>query len=337
VLNLMEKRKFKRIVPFSAGKDSEATLIWACEKFGPENITAVFCDVKWDHQLTYDHLMYVVEKLGCELIILCSKKYNGIVDLAVKKRFPSATRRLCTVFLKVEPMIDYILDDCNCNVMIYQGIRADESEARSLMDAQCTYFKYYFEPFETNSKIIERYTSLKKLNKVQTKKLQKAKDRLALGKEDKKYHTYSKKDVFAFRENYCDDIERPFFNATANEVIYFSLNRGFLIHPFYFMGISRIGCFPCIMATLSEMEIIVDKFSEVIDKIRDGEKLANSSFFGINYIPNRYHTGLDIKSGTSFPYIDDVVRYLKDRSATGDLFADDKEVNGCKSVYAVCE
>lgn len=36
--------KVKVIVQFSGGKDSQACLIKACEDFGANNVTAVFCD-----------------------------------------------------------------------------------------------------------------------------------------------------------------------------------------------------------------------------------------------------------------------------------------------------
>jgi len=329
----------KRVVGLSGGKDGQATLIWACEKFGPEKVTAVFCDVKWDHEITYKHIDYLIEQLGCEFVNLTSHKFDGMVGMVdLKKRFPSTTRRFCTTHLKVEPMIDYILS-LDSHVIIYQGIRADESAERSLMESQCAYFKYYFEPYETNSKIVTRFSAMPKLNKVQAAKLEKAKVRLAKGKEDAKFHTYRKADVFAFCAQYADDVERPFFNATANEVIYYSLNKGFSINPLYFLGVSRIGCFPCVMATIEEMDIIRLNYPEVIEKIRDAERKTGSSFFGPGYIPARYHTGkvMTKKGLKTFPYIDDVIRYLQDRKATGDLFANDPEVNGCKSVYAICE
>ncbi len=47
--------------------------------------------------------------------------------------------------------------------------------------------------------------------------------------------------------------------------------------------------------------------------------------------------------GNKYPTIDDVVRYVNDRKATGDLFAEieayEKEKSGrrCMSVYNICE
>lgn len=326
----------KVIVPFSGGKDSQATLLYAVEKYGADKITAVFNDLKWDHEITYNHIKYVTDKLGVKLVNLFSDKYDGFVDLCKKKTFPSRTRRICTIHLKIEPMIDYVLS-LKSNVIILQGIRADESKERALMNEQCRFFKYYFEPYQTNSMIVEKYEAAEKLSARQKEALEKAKSQLAKGKEDEKYHDYRKEDVFEFCKMYSDDIDRPFFTKTANEVIYFSLNRGFQIHPFYFIGVSRIGCFPCIYATLDEMTLIVNDFPEIIDKIRELEKEAEGSFFGPGYIPKRYQTGFDKKSGKKFPTIDDVVRYINDRQATGNLFENDPVVTGCRSVYAICE
>jgi hypothetical protein len=77
-----------------------------------------------------------------------------------KKRFPSTKARFCTEELKVKPMIDFILDrkaDC----LIIQGVRKDESEARSAMKEQCTFFKYYFTPYRTNTMIVNRLSAVK--------------------------------------------------------------------------------------------------------------------------------------------------------------------------------
>ncbi len=224
----------KILVPFSGGKDSQATLIYACEKYGVDNVTALFCDTKWEHEITYTHIDYVIKKLGVNYIDLVSKKYNGMIDLAVKKkRFPATKSKFCTTELKVIPMIDYVLDQKE-HLLILQGIRADESESRSKMDTQCRFFKYYFEPYQTNTMIVESLSKKPKLSLVLQKKLDKAIARLAIGKEDKKFHTYRKKEVFEWCKIYADDIYRPFFNATADEVLSYSLNREINVNPLYF-------------------------------------------------------------------------------------------------------
>jgi 3'-phosphoadenosine 5'-phosphosulfate sulfotransferase (PAPS reductase)/FAD synthetase len=42
----------KIIVAYSGGKDSQASLLWAVEKYGADNIEALFCDTGWEHPVT---------------------------------------------------------------------------------------------------------------------------------------------------------------------------------------------------------------------------------------------------------------------------------------------
>lgn len=115
----------KTIVSFSGGKDSQACLIWAKEKF--KNLEAVFCDTKWEHHFTYRHIDDITEEMNVKLITLTSEKYDGFIGLAkTKKRFPSTKARFCTEELKSKPMIDYVLKQTD-DVLIIQGIRKDES------------------------------------------------------------------------------------------------------------------------------------------------------------------------------------------------------------------
>ena len=326
----------KVIVPISGGKDSQAALLWAIEKYGLKSLVGIFCDVKWEAQETYMHIDYLVEKSGISFEVLSSEKYDGMVDLAVKKgRFPSSTARFCTEELKVKPMIDYILS-LEESIILVDGIRADESEKRSKMLPDCRFFKYYFEPHTTNSIIVSNFKNLKKKpSLVQRKKYEKALSRLAKGKEDPKYFTYRKKDVFEWCSKYDESLIRPHFNINADEVIYFSLNRGYEINPRYFKGYSRVGCDPCIMEGIEEFSITVEFSPETIDKIRKAEIRADSSFFPPDKIPKRYHSK-KTKEGKTYPTIDDVIRYVHDRKATGDMFKDEPLFK-CKSIYNICE
>lgn len=186
----------KVIVSFSGGKDSLASLLWVRNNLTKDFIT-VFCDTGWEHPLTYKYIEEVQEQLGLNLITVKSKKFNGMVDLTKKKsRWPSSQRRFCTSELKTIPMIDYILDEVNDDVLIIQGIRAAESAKRAEMSKQCTYFKYYVQPYGKDKN----------------------------GKD--KYHTYRRKDVLAFRKKYADDLLRPVFDWSAQQVIDYILENG---------------------------------------------------------------------------------------------------------------
>lgn len=291
----------KVIVTFSGGKDSLASLLWIREHI-TTNFTTVFCDTGWEHPMTYEYIYRIAKQLNLDLVVLKSKKYDDMVDLGTKKkRWPSTRARFCTEELKTKPMIDYVIDDVRDNVMIVQGIRAAESPARAAMSKQCTYFKYYFEPYGYDK----------------------------AGKP--KFHTYRAKDVRAFRAQYADDLLRPVFDWSAQQVIDYILAAGLEPNPLYKMGYKRVGCWPCIMSTQCDILNIARQSPERIDQIAALESDIGSSFFGPDKLPSRA-----ITSGAKYALIGDVVRYVEWKNATGSLFNDDTATS-CMSFYGLCE
>lgn len=120
----------KHIVCFSGGKDSTAMLLWAIENL--TEFDTVFCDTGWEHPDTYEYIEMINAKyLGGKLITLNSEGMRSLV--ARKKRVPSARARFCTEELKVKPMIAW-LEGIEDEKTVYQGIRAEESHARSNME-----------------------------------------------------------------------------------------------------------------------------------------------------------------------------------------------------------
>lgn len=45
----------KIVVQFSSGKDSQAALLWAKNKFGIKNIIAEMSDTVWENKVSYQH------------------------------------------------------------------------------------------------------------------------------------------------------------------------------------------------------------------------------------------------------------------------------------------
>lgn len=287
------------IVTCSGGKDSVAALLWM-QNNGYKNFEIVFCDTNWEADITYSYIKYLEERLSVKFIFLKSKKYDGLIDLATKKkRFPSTRARFCTSELKTTPMIDYILDSVKDHALVIQGIRGAESPSRALMQSQCNYFKYYFESYGYDKK----------------------------GKP--KYHTYRKKEVFEYCKKYATDVLRPVFDWSGQDVINYSLANNIDVNPLYSMGMKRVGCFPCIMASLQEVNQIANRFPERISEIAKYELEIGSSFFGPDKIPSKYYKG-------KYPLITDVVKYAQAKYDAGELF-DDHQPTSCMSFYGLCE
>lgn len=294
----------KVLVFFSGGKDSQACLLWALNEYGVNNIEAVFCDTGWENPVTYEHIVNTCKKWNVKLVILRSKKYDGMIDLAEKKkRFPSTKARFCTEELKSKPAIDYVLEHKE-NVIVIEGIRRNESNSRSKMQAECTYFKYYFEPIGKDKK----------------------------GKD--KYHTYRKKDVVKWCKDWNADKIRPIFNWDANQTINYIKAAGDVPNPLYYIGFNRVGCFPCIMSRQGGIKLIIENHSEQWQALKDAELKVGKSFFPPKYIPHRFTTGRT-ESGKRFATAEDVERYIKAKNNTIDMF--DQDTPSCMSSYNLCE
>lgn len=289
------------IVSFSGGKDSQACLIWAVNKYGKDRVEAVFCDTSWEHPDTYKHIQDIVKKMQIPLHILKNKKGETFESISKgMKMFPLPRRRVCTAILKMQPMIDWILEQKD-NLLIIQGIRGKESHSRAKMAAECSYFGEYY------------------------------------NKEIK--GLYRKKDVLKWTKQYDASILRPLFEWTSQDVIDYIINNNQDVNPLYKRGSSRVGCYPCIMANKLDIKMLAND-AEMLNRLIKIEKDVNlvrergkASFFQKGYIPDRFCT----EFGGGVPSVSDVVSYVRRNDDVVDMFEPD-EGYSCMSIYhGLCE
>lgn len=218
-----------------------------------------------------------------------------------KTRFPSTMRRFCTSELKSIPFIDYVLEQKE-HLLIIQGIRGMESYNRSKMQKQCTYFKYYFEPYNAKGKT----------------------------------HSYRKPEIIEWRKKYSDDILRPVFDWTAQQVIDYIIANEQQPNPLYSQGFKRVGCFPCILSGHKEVYEILKRYPEKFDEIIEHENRIGSSFFKIDFVPEYARSGVCNRTGKKYTTALDVKKYLGNKNLSMDLFQDDSKIS-CSSYYNLCE
>lgn len=291
----------KILVSYSGGKDSQAALIYASKLYNNADIEAVFCDTGFESELTYKHIIDTTSQLNIKLIVLKNKKYSGLIDLAKqKKRFPSVMRRFCTSELKVKPMIDYLLS-LNDNVLIFQGIRANESVSRSKLQNSCDYFKYYHKPSDNSYKP----------------------------------HTYRRKEVLNKSKLFSFEIIRPFFYDSSMDVIKYILDNNQFPNPLYYKGFKRVGCYPCILSSLSEINNLITIDYDRFQFIKNIEHILYSTFFPTDKIPERFRSGISLSSNKLYTTAYDIEKYLSCKHSTLDLFAEQKL--SCNSFYNLCE
>jgi 3'-phosphoadenosine 5'-phosphosulfate sulfotransferase (PAPS reductase)/FAD synthetase len=135
-------------VSVSGGKDSTALLLWAKNNLPNDRIVPFFADTGNEHELTYQYIDYLQDKLGFEIARLRAvipttkaEKYGMteqefrqlplMLQQALHKgRFASSQARFCTTDLKLEPAKAFINQFEGQKVMLV-GVRRDESAARA--------------------------------------------------------------------------------------------------------------------------------------------------------------------------------------------------------------
>lgn len=243
------------VVSWSGGKDSSAVLAWALEHLPRSQTRFVFCDTGWESPMTYDFINQVNRTyLHGSLIVLRSKRYADLVDLArQKKRFPSVKARFCTEQLKIVPMIDWLLEQRG-TLAVYQGIRARESFARSMMAPS----DHYFKP-----------------------QMSYARDRTLFNRPPLMYRR-----VMTWLAHSSCCVERPFFHWKSEDVLAYCKQRG-ILNPLYEMGFDRVGCWPCIMAKKTDIRTLSRTDPDRIEQLAHYEQEIGSTFFGKGKVPIR--------------------------------------------------
>ena len=122
----------KCVVPVSGGKDSQACLKLAVEKFGAKHVLGMFCDTAFEHPLTYEHIEKMKSLYGVNIITL----QEGNVYDKIRKtgRFPSDIARFCTDQLKIsvgKKFYNQLSLQQGCGFEVWYGMRLGESWQRS--------------------------------------------------------------------------------------------------------------------------------------------------------------------------------------------------------------
>ena len=131
-------------------------------------------------------------------------------------------------------------------------------------------------------------------------------------------------------------VNHPLAFWTVEQVFAIAEKYGIPPNPLYLKNASRVGCFPCVLITHRELKAFLldpELGPEVRRRIKLLEHITKRSFFPPNYIPKRYQTGYDPKSGKPFCWSDDVFTYLEMKTMAELPWEEPKT---CMSIYNLC-
>lgn len=128
----MIKPLIKCVVPISGGKDSQLCAKLAVEEFGAEHVHGLFCDTKFEHPLTYEHIPKIAAMYGIKITTVNA----GSVPEQVAKyeKFPTGKARFCTYNLKIVPSnrwYEATAINQSAGFEVWVGVRWGESSARA--------------------------------------------------------------------------------------------------------------------------------------------------------------------------------------------------------------
>lgn len=254
--------KVANVVSVSGGKDSTATLLLTIER-GEENVKAVFADTGNEHEITYEYISYLEEKVGIKIErvrpdfseriakkrIYVEEKWplkgvpdevvrsaldalhptgNPFLDLCIwKGRFPSTKARFCTDELKVNPINNQFMNPL-IESMEYGRILSWQGvrAQESPSRAKLPMMDMEFGDPETGSGLW----------------------------------------------NY-----RPILQWSVEEVFDFHRKHGIKWNPLYEKGMGRVGCMPCVNCRKGELKEIARQFPEVIERIALWEEAVSKA------------------------------------------------------------
>jgi len=306
------------VVSVSGGKDSTATALLAMERMGRENCRFVFADTGNEHELTleyiYDYMPTVfgtIETVKADFSRQIAGKRLYVETKWPAKGMPSeAIERALSV---LQPTGNPFLDLC-----IWKG------RFPSRMAQFCTQ--------ELKRRPLDNYML----------------DRLAEGYDLSSWRGI-RRDESRNRANALDSeraaegwmIQHPIASWTAQQVVDFCTQRGVKLNPLYSMGMSRVGCMPCINCNKDELLEISKRAPQHVARIREWETTVGLA--GRRGWTTFFTDAWDEENETVYELrdrlkIDARIEWAK--TAHGGRqhdFVRTQEPEACSSVYGLCE
>src|SRR5690606_14780075 len=250
--------KIANVLSISGGKDSTAMWIYAVKEMGVE-VIPVFADTGNEHPLTYEYIDYLESKLGpvrrvkADFSEQIAKKREYVANEWPDKLMKAGKTKEEAEYI-VERTLKHLHPTGNpfLDLCMWKG-RFPSSQARF-----CTQYlkvipiaeQVYFPLWDEGYHIV----SWQGIRAAESEKRAKMPEREMTP------------------EGY--EVYRPLLKWSARDVFELHKKHGIEPNPLYKLGMSRVGCMPCIFVKKEELFEISRRFPEEIERIAEWEKLV---------------------------------------------------------------
>lgn len=248
--------KIIHVISCSGGKDSTVTISVAINRVGKENCRFIYCDTGNENQIVYDYLNYLESRFGIKIErlkadfstrVLAKRKFIAN-DLRKgrrngrKVRWSNKAKRraLAVLYPSGNPFLDLCMWKGRFPSRKAQFCTEELKTAMSV--------EYQLTLAERGYQVIS-WQGVRR-DESQNRKNAKKVERLAKG-------------LYAFR---------PLVDWTAKQVFEYHDSHNIKPNPLYLLGMSRVGCMPCINVNKAELRQISGRFPEIIDRVSEWER-----------------------------------------------------------------
>lgn len=304
------------LVSVSGGKDSTATLLMAIEQHGRESVRAAFADTGNEHEFTYEYVRYLHRVTGVPIQWLRQdftdwwwRKRDFVRDKWPEKGVPAEVVDRALKVFEAGPTGNPFLDLC-----IIKG-RFPSRKAQF-----CTQYLKTEPLTELAIELIEHFGAVTSWQGVRADESE--------GRAKLKPYEYRGGGY---------GVWRPILRWNVEDV--FAAHRAWGIepNPLYKLGMSRVGCMPCINAAKDEVLAISKRFPGHIDRVAHWEDLVSmgSQRGAATFFASRGDNERARERGNIWQ----VVEWSKTQRGGQkyDLFRVHDEAKACESAYGLCE
>ena len=310
------------VVSVSGGKDSQETANRAIDTYGPDRVRIVMADTGNEHPLCMEFVMNdLPAMLGVPITILradFSRQIEG------KRRFVMANWEYMGVPLA---QIDRALEALRPTGNPYLDLCIWKGRFPSPKAQFCTQELKVF-PLDEFTLSVMRETGMP------------AESWQGIRRDESR----NRSEALAYEPPTMDRpwaIVRPIVDLTAQQTVDAITARRQRLNPLYSLGMTRVGCMPCINCGKDELLEIASRWPDEVARIREWElivaaasKRNSATFFSDPIKQGRRRPGL----GEGYARIDEVITWAK-TSRGGKQFDLIRAIPSpvCSSVYGLCE